>query len=204
MTPTTWAVFAVTEIVLCLSPGPAVMFVVSQGLAYGRRPALAANAGILTGNGFYFLASALGLGALIAASHSLFVVLKWVGVAYLVYLGVKMIATAGKGGPVAADATPPQRVFRRGVLLQLANPKALVFFTALLPQFVDPSGTVWLQLLILGVTGTVIEFIILAGYGMLAGRLSALARRPRFAAWTDRVSGGLLIGAGAGLAAASD
>jgi homoserine/homoserine lactone efflux protein len=88
-----------------------------------------------------------------------------------------------------------------GLLLQLSNPKAIVFFAALLPQFIDPKGDPVLQVVILGITSLIIESLVLLCYGLAAGRASAVARQPRYARWTNRVSGVLLIGAGSGLAA---
>ena len=203
MTLTTLAFFVLTETVLCLTPGPAVLFVISQALKHGSPKSLWANAGILSGNTFYFALSATGIGALLLASQRLFIGIKWAGAAYLVYLGVKTFLDRGGARP---DATTTfsgpigSRLLLRGFAVQAANPKALVFFTALLPQFINPAAPVAVQLLILGVSSLFVEFLILAGYGILAGRASSLARQPRFAQAINRVSGGLLIAAGAGLA----
>jgi threonine/homoserine/homoserine lactone efflux protein len=205
MSPTTWALFAATELLLCLSPGPAVLFVVAQGLGRGGRHSLWANAGILAGNAFYFALSALGLGATLLASYRLFTAVKWAGAAYLVYLGLQTIRGAGLSlapeNPARAETTG-WRTLARGFALQTANPKALVFFVALLPQFIDVHGGVAAQVAVLAVTSVVIEFAVLAGYGFLAGSAHRLARSPRFATVTDRISGVLLIGAGAGVALA--
>ncbi len=199
-----WILFAVTEGVLCLTPGPAVLFVVSHGLAGGGAASLWANAGILSGNTLYFVLSALGLGALLAASHNLFTAVQYAGAAYLVYLGIVTIRGAGLALKPAEEAGARRgtEVIARGFALQAANPKALLFFTALLPQFVDPRQAIASQMLILAVTSIVIEFIVLGTYGYLAGRIAHLARSDRFVRGTNLVSGGLLVLAGAGLALA--
>jgi threonine/homoserine/homoserine lactone efflux protein len=196
-----WALFVVTELALSLTPGPAVLFVVAQALRHGGRRSLWANFGILSGNAFYFLLSAAGLGAVLVASHGLFLVVKWCGAAYLIYLGLRLLLAPGHPpaelGP--AGARPGWGVLRQGFVLQAANPKALVFFVALLPQFLDPSGDVPLQVGVLAVSSLAVEFLVLAGYGLAAGRLAGWARRPGVARATDRVAGSLLVGAGVSL-----
>ena len=208
MTWQTWALFMATEIVLCLTPGPAVLFVVSQGLRYGARRSLWANLGILSGNAMYFVLSALGLGTLLLASHELFTVVRWAGAAYLVVLGAATLLGRGMALPLdgmeSAPAVSGPRLLARGFALQAANPKALLFFAALLPQFVRPEHGVARQIAILGISSVVAEFFVLAGYGAFAGWASRLARGPRFARVTNAVSGTLLIGAGTGIALAGD
>jgi homoserine/homoserine lactone efflux protein len=100
----------------------------------------------------------------------------------------------------ASSGISNPRTFANGFILQVANPKALLFFTALLPQFIDPRQPVALQVAILAVTSAVLEFMILLTYGILAGKASEIARQPRFATVTNRIAGVLLAGAGAGLA----
>jgi homoserine/homoserine lactone efflux protein len=207
MTFEIWAVFVVTEIVLSLTPGPAVLFVVSQGLRHGGAKAIWANIGILSGNTFYFLLSATGLGALLLTSHNLFLVVKWLGAAYLIYLGLTAFLSKGMEGGLTQEnfssiKISGPRLWLRGFALQAANPKALIFFTALLPQFINPAESVAWQVLILGLSSVVAEFFVLVGYGLLAGRATHLARLPHFVRLTDRVSGVLLVGAGTGLALA--
>jgi len=206
MTLGIWAFFVLTETVLCLTPGPAVLFVISQALKHGSLKSLWANAGILSGNIFYFALSATGIGALLLASHRLFIGVKWAGAAYLIYLGVRMFLDrrAGVDITAASEETSGPRLLLRGFAVQAANPKALVFFTALLPQFINPAAPAAFQLLILGISSLVVEFLILGSYGILAGRASSLAGQPRFACTTNKVSGGLLIAAGAGLALAGN
>ena len=207
MSLSTWLVFTITEIVLCLTPGPAVLFVVSQGLRYGGRKSLWANAGILAGNTAYFVLSAIGLTAVIATSHEWFTVIKYAGAGYLIILGV--LTMFGRGAALAQQGGDVTKIrgtslLGRGFVLQAANPKALVFFTALLPQFVNPSHSVALQMAILGITSVVVEFLVLSMYGFGAGRAAVAAANPRFARGANLTSGGLLIAAGTGLALARE
>ena len=199
MTWEAWTVFVVTETVLCLTPGPAVLFVVAQGLGRGARAALTAATGILAGNAFYFALSATGLGAVLLASYELFSAIKWIGAAYLVWLGVRTFQAAPtlRAVPAAAGG----RLVGRGFLVQVANPKALVFFTALLPQFIDPEARVLPQVVILGVTSLLVELAVLAAYGTLAARATHLTARPGFLTASNRVAGGLLVAAGLRMAA---
>lgn len=198
----TWGLFATTELVLCLTPGPAVLFVLSSALRAGARQSMASSAGILAANAVYFLISATGLGGLLAASTDLFFAVKWAGAAYLIYLGLRSIF--GKSAAFAMEEGQPSRVhhlFAGGFVTQASNPKAIVFFSALLPQFLDARRAIAPQVAILGVTSVIIEFFVLLGYGAVAARASALAGGSRYAALTNRIAGALLIGAGAGLAA---
>jgi homoserine/homoserine lactone efflux protein len=191
-----WFFFVVTETVLCLTPGPAVLFILSCGLARGGRAALWGNAGILSANTFYFVVSAFGLGAVLLGSHEFFTVVKYVGAGYLVWLGIQTIRGAGLGLRTSSDVQPRVegwRMLARGFALQAANPKALLFFVALLPQFVDVHQAIAPQMVILATTSAAVEFVILAGYGYFASRAAALAREARFVTATNRASGGLLI-----------
>jgi homoserine/homoserine lactone efflux protein len=200
----TWIAFTVTETVLCLTPGPAVLFVLAQGLGGGgAKGALAAATGILAGNTFYFVLSATSLGAVLLASYEVFSAIKWLGAAYLVWLGVRtfLAAPALRGVAGVPGAGAGGRLVVRGFLVQMANPKALVFFGALLPQFIDPDGPLVNQVLVLGLTSLVVELAVLATYGTLAARAAHLAARPAFLAATNRVAGTLLVVAGLRMAA---
>jgi len=197
MTLTTWWIFVCTETVLCLMPGPAVMFVLSSALKAGARKSVFSNLGILTANTVYFAVSATGIGALLLSSK-LFLAVKWIGAAYLVILGLRLLFDHNRAVTDAETALidhKPRHLFFSGVTLQLSNPKAILFFSALLPQFLNPHASVIPQIVILGVTSVIIEFSILLGYGIAGSAIT-----PRYASWTNRVAGGLLIGAGAGLA----
>lgn len=180
MTFKTWLLFLLMEIALSLSPGPAVFYVVSNGIR-GFARALPATLGILSANAVYFVLSATSLGALIAASTRFFTVAKWVGAAYLIYLGIASLRAAASTHSVAldrsaatdggrADRSDRRRIFTGALTLQLSNPKALLFFLALLPQFIDTQRAVAPQMAILAATSMLPEFCILLGYGWLAQR----------------------------------
>lgn len=200
----TWLLFLVMETALSLSPGPAVFYVVSQGARGALRRTLPAVAGIISANAIYFALSATSLGAIIAASARFFTIAKWVGAAYLIYLGVKALRSAGATHAVSlsdAPATEPgdrRRVYLGALTLQLANPKALLFFLALLPQFIDPSRAVVPQMLILAATSMLPEFCILSSYGWLAHRaLHASAKfgmSGRMNRWLAWIEGAGLLG----------
>jgi threonine/homoserine/homoserine lactone efflux protein len=198
----TWIAFALLETFLCLTPGPAVLFVTGTALARGRHDGFFAAAGIVAGNVAYFVLSAMGLSAILLASHRLFAAVTWLGAAYLAYLGLR--ALLGRGVDAQKTEEPGPAAGRTrivgGALTQLANPKALIFFAALLPQFIDPRRPLAAQILILGVTSQAIEALVLSAYVLLAGALAAGVRRRRFAAAFDRISGLLLLGAAVRLA----
>lgn len=199
-----WLLFCATETVLCFTPGVAVMLVIGTALAGGARDGVRASLGILAANAAYFALSATGLGVLLVASKDAFALVKWVGAAYLVAIGAQALrgAIARSGSPRAAGAAAPRRrrAFLRGFATQAANPKTLLFFVAILPQFIDPEGALATQLVILGGTSISIEFAMLALYAGAAGRAQGFARSARWAAAVDALGGGLLVFAGLGLA----
>jgi len=175
-----WLLFLVMETALSLSPGPAVFYVVSQGVR-GFPRTFPATLGILSSNAIYFTLSATSLGALIATSARFFAAVKWIGAAYLIYLGVGALRHAASSGAVPLDASVAQdeagagagdrrRIYLGALTLQLSNPKALLFFLALLPQFIDMQRAVVPQMALLAATSMLPEFFILLGYGWLANR----------------------------------
>lgn len=202
MSPEIWLLFTATETVLCLSPGPAVLLVIAVALAGGVRPSIAANLGILAANAVYFALSATGLGALLYASHEVFMVIKWAGAAYLVYFGLRMMLSKASPFAVAARNGRRPRGFLQGFVLQASSPKALLFFVALLPQFIDPAAPTIAQFAILGATSICIEFCVLLGYAVVAARARRFSAGAGLERWSHRLGGGLLIGAAAGLALA--
>lgn len=195
----TWALFAVTELVLCFVPGPAVLYVVSAALARGGRAGAAATFGIVAGNAFYFALSATGIAAIILASGEVFRMLQWAGAAYLVWRGLRMITGTSEPIAPAEGGMMVRRAFLRGFVVQAANPKALVFFVALLPQFIEPTLSIGRQILVLGVTSQAIELAVLGLYVAAALRARRLAG-VELAAPLERIGGGFLVAAGARLA----
>jgi homoserine/homoserine lactone efflux protein len=175
-----WLLFLMMETALSLSPGPAVFYVVSQGVRAFPR-AVPATLGILSANAIYFLLSGTSLGALIAASARFFTIAKWAGAAYLIYLGIKSLRSAASSQPVTLDAAGTgagaalrdndrRQNYLGALTLQLSNPKALLFFLALLPQFIDTHRPTAPQIVILATTSMLPEFCILLSYGWLANR----------------------------------
>jgi len=194
--------FALTELLLSLTPGPAVLLVISQGIRRGFSPSISSALGILTGNAIYFVLSAIGLGVLLNASAPLFEVIRWVGAAYLIITGLRILLSTFRqpktdsDGNVAKEAVNRPQAFAYGLLTQLLNPKAIVFFTALLPQFVSTEANLPMQFGVLAVTSIAVEFLVLALYGYFADKSRVLIAKGRYASWSDRIAGTCLIGVG--------
>jgi homoserine/homoserine lactone efflux protein len=198
-----WALFCLMETLLCLNPGPAVLLVVSLAMTRGRAHGLHASLGVLAANALYFAVSATGLATLLDVSAGGFLAIRYAGAAYLIWLGGRMLLRSFRGAPDAAAAPPPGahgRSFWQGFVTQGANPSLLVYFTAILPQFVDASAPIAVQIAILAASSLVIELAVLSGYSALSHR-AGRAVAPRFRLLLERFGGGLLIAAGAGLAA---
>ena len=196
---TTLGAYIALDTVLCFIPGPAVMAVVASALSRSRT-GFATASGILTGNFIYFVVSALGIASIILASHAVFVVIKWCGAAFLAYLGVRALLTSMSHARDAIIPPDPHRLTRgwaSGTVTQLANPKALVFFVAIVPQFVDPHSNLVLQIAILGVAGLLVELTVLSIYIALADRIRRRGIAPASRVWTERVGGIFMLGVAA-------
>ena len=138
-----FTIFAITTFVVVFSPGPAAITAASQGASNGVGRAFLGVAGIAIANAVYFALAATGIASLIIASHTLFAVIKWVGVAYLIYLGVSAIRSKTGGLQVERSAQSRRSIlFATGFTVEFANPKALLYFAAILPQFIDPTTEV--------------------------------------------------------------
>ena len=191
----TLLLFAVASLALLAVPGPAVFYLVTRSLTQGRTAGLVSVLGVETGTFAYALAAAAGLTGLIAASETGFTIVRFAGAAYLVYLGVRRLLERDHGEAAAPSAR--SRLFLRGLLVQLLNPKIAVFFLAFLPQFVDPDrGPVVVQSLLLGTLFTVLAILSDGAYVLLAGAVGRRLRRGRGARRLARLSGGVYIGLG--------
>jgi threonine/homoserine/homoserine lactone efflux protein len=198
-----WLFFLATEVVLILIPGPAVLLVVSDALRLGAVHALWSNAGIVAANALYFLLSAAGLGVILLTHPGVFVAVRWSGAAYLGVIGLRALLRpeGGVGEATRAEVRAPRgRSFGGAFLTQASNPGSLVFFSSILPQFLDARRPLGTQMLILGATSLLAEAVILAGYGFLADRAIRRMRDPRFTRVLSRASGVLLLAAALGLA----
>ena len=182
------------ETMACLSPGPAVLLVMSQGLSRGVLASIWSSCGILAANALYFALSATGIAAVLLGSKNLFNVITWVGAAYTIWLGVRTFASAGAAVSVSASAPASSaRMFTNGFILQISKPGLLLFFVAVLPQFIFPGRGVAGQVMILAATSIFIEFVILTLYGVLAAQVGKLGVGARFVALANRLSGLMLI-----------
>jgi len=182
---------------MAISPGPAVMFVMSHGARHGMRGAIAATTGIVSGHLVCFGAVALGLAALLAKFSEAIMAIRIVGALYLMYLGARMILSRTKGAQ-AIETGPASAPDRRGVALQglgvqVTNPKNLLFVLAFLPQFIDPSRPLLLQLAIMLTITILVDAIALLAYAQLAVRGSRALKGSRFVTWLERVFGAVLI-----------
>jgi threonine/homoserine/homoserine lactone efflux protein len=188
----TLLLFTAASLALLAVPGPAVLYVVTRSLTQGRTAGLVSVLGVETGTFAYALAAAAGLTGLIAASETGFTVVRFAGAAYLVYLGVRRLLERGDAEAPAASAR--SRLYLRGLLVQVLNPKVAVFFLAFLPQFVDPArGPVAVQSLLLGTLFTLLAVLSDGAYVLVAGAVGhRLGGRRGFA----RLSGGVYIGLG--------
>jgi threonine/homoserine/homoserine lactone efflux protein len=159
--PETIYLFAIACAGLVLLPGPALIFIVTRGVVHGRRAGLISTLGVETGNVLQVLAATVGLAAIVASSAEAFSVVKYLGAAYLVFLGVRALAGWGDDAEPGVPRTKsPRRLYVDGVIVGALNPKLALFLLAFLPQFIDPAiGPVWLQTLVLGLIFNVIATI---------------------------------------------
>lgn len=198
-----WAAFAAATAVLLVIPGPTILLVVSYALGQGWRAALPTATGVALGDFTTMTLSMLGVGALLAASATLFAVLKLCGAAYLVWLGVKLFRAGGTlDAPPRRDAASALRMVGHAWLVTALNPKSLTFFVAFLPQFLDRSADFPTQMLVFEATFVTLAFLNAFGYALAATRARGLFGSRRAVGLFNRAGGTLLVGAGLATAAA--
>ncbi len=198
MTLESWAAFTAASAVLLIIPGPTVLLVVSYALGQGWRTVLPMTVGVALGDFTAMTLSMLGLGALLATSATLFTILKWVGAAYLVYLGIKLWRAGGTlDAPPRTDAVSAARMLGHAWLVTALNPKSITFFVAFLPAFLDPQADFLTQMIVFETTFLLLAFGNAFGYALVAARARGFVANPRAIGVVNKVGGGLLIGAGA-------
>ncbi|MCG5216166.1 LysE family translocator [Streptosporangium sp. KLBMP 9127] len=177
----TLAFFIATSLILVVSPGPNHLYIIARGVAQGRSAGLASALGVEAGTLIHIAAAAAGLSYLIAQSATLFTLVKWAGVGYLIYLGIRTLTGKDDVDGERVAPQPLRRVFLEGVLVNVLNPKVILFFLALLPQFVDQeAGSPALQIVVLGLTllllGLISDIVYALGASALGARLRARAK----------------------------
>ena len=198
MTFESWAAFTAASAVLLIIPGPTVLLVVSYALGQGWRTVLPMTVGVALGDFTAMTLSMLGLGALLAASATLFTILKWVGAAYLVYLGIKLWRAGGTlDAAPRTDAVSAAKMLGHAWLVTALNPKSITFFVAFLPAFLDPQADFLTQMVVFETTFLLLAFANAFGYALAATRARGFVANPRAIGIVNKVGGGLLIGAGA-------
>ncbi len=210
----TLALYLVATLLMCLSPGPNVMLMISLGLRDGSASVLRGVAGIGVASLAFLTVSAFGVAAALHASSTLFAFVRYAGAAYLVYLGVRLLVAGVKAGAPTTAAqdgapapSPPSQATRHGPFWQglathLSNPKAVLYWTALLPQFVDATRPIARQTVTLGLIGIAMDLCILAGYGLAAAGTRHLGVTARYTRWIDLAAGTFFVVAGTLLALA--
>ena len=200
-----WTFFFTAALMINISPGPDLLYILSKTIAGGRKVGVASSLGVCTGALVHVCAAALGLSAILATSAIAFSVVKYIGAAYLIYLGIRAFMTQGTTFDTVEatkQKTTPWQAFKQGTLVDILNPKVAVFFLAFLPQFVRPElGHTTTQIIFLGglviAVAVVVEFV----FVMAAARTTRFFRKNRMASiWLDRLLGSVLIGLGLRLA----
>jgi threonine/homoserine/homoserine lactone efflux protein len=202
---TSLLLFAAASVALLVVPGPSVLYIVTRSVSQGRRAGLISVLGVHVGSVVHVTAAALGLSALLASSATAFMIVKYLGAAYLVWLGVQKLRRRESGPVEEAPPVRGSRLFTQGIVVNVLNPKTAIFFLAFLPQFVNPSrGPVALQIIVLGACFILLGVTSDGGYALLAGTLAGRIRRTRTARRRlDRASGVVYLGLGATAALAT-
>ena len=196
-----WITYFIATIVLSLTPGPGVFSSISAGLHHGFRLGWWNALGMQAANVIWVGLVSLGLGALLIASESLFTAVKWAGVAYLIYLGIVTWRAPVRGfEDKPDDAHGAWDVFLRGFLVNITNPKGIIFFAAILPQFIDVARPQTAQYLILAATTFAVDLVTMMGYTAVAARVLRVMRDPSRIRWVNRGLGGTFVAAGLALA----
>ncbi|HEX6633010.1 MAG TPA: LysE family transporter [Usitatibacter sp.] len=201
MSITVWLTYFLATMILSITPGPGVFSSISSGLRHGFRLGLWNGVGMQAANALLVSIVAVGLGAILLASETLFSAVKWIGVAYLLYLGVVTWRSRPRG--FEEDRTDHARtaweVFRRGFFVNITNPKGIIFFAAILPQFIDVHRPQPLQYAIFAATTFSVDLVVMMGYTALAVKVFRAMKEPAHLRWVNRTLGGAFVAAGLAL-----
>ncbi|MCW2307866.1 LysE family translocator [Rhodobium gokarnense] len=204
MTIEIWLAFVAAATVILILPGPTVLLVVAYALGQGRRVALAMVAGVALGDFVAMTVSMAGLGAVMLASATLFTVMKWIGAAYLVYLGIKLWRADARLPALGAEDAPPVPLtgaFTHAFAVTALNPKSIAFFIAFVPQFITHDAPLLPQLVVLETTFVGLAAVNAAAYAVLGDQLRKRMTKPSVLRWLNRAGASCLVGMGAATAA---
>jgi len=196
MNTATLLAFTVVALIAIVTPGPTVLLALANGSRFGLRRSVPGMLGAMASDFVLVGAVALGLGALLAASEFWFTVVKWVGAAYLAWLGVRLLRSQGgldvTQATEATGAASPKAVFAKSFLVAVTNPKGYLFCSALLPQFIDAGAPQWPQYVVIGLVFAALDFVVMFGYAAVGAHAIRLLRR-RAVLWMDRCCGAALL-----------
>jgi homoserine/homoserine lactone efflux protein len=198
-------IYSITIFVASISPGPSMLLALSHGMKYGAKRTIASACGNLSVTFLQAAVSIAGLGAILLASEGLFNIIKWVGAAYLIYMGIVMwrspsMKVSDKPASHPFPKAPLRKMFLQGVFVTAGNPKAIIFFAAVFPQFIDPNGAYIPQFITFMGTGGIIAFGCFMIYAMGGQKIVSLFSKASVGKTINRTIGGTFIGAGIGLA----
>jgi len=193
----TWLLYLFAIVLIGISPGPIAMLSMSHGIHFGKKRSIATGLGSVSAALVLMVASAAGLGALISASEYGFTILKWCGGAYLVFLGIKLLLTKQHDQALEVAKKEgngqPKQLFKQAFLVGISNPKDLLFFAALFPQFIDLTAPQLPQLAILALTWALVDFSFVMIYASMANVLAPSLKASNKLHWFDRTSGGVFL-----------
>lgn len=199
MTIEMWMAFVVTASIILMIPGPTILYVVMQSLANGRKSTIPLVAGVVAGDLTCITLSLVGLSALLATSATLFTLLKLVGAVYLIWLGINMLRTGWKSCELSKGSpnTSHKRLFAKVLAVAAMNPKGIIFYSAFMPQFANPSNSILPQLLLLALTFLLLAALNALFYSLLASKVFWFFDLPSRQRWFNYTGGVALVGAGA-------
>ncbi|WP_448547159.1 LysE family translocator [Thalassotalea fusca] len=199
----TWLSFIVACSVLCFTPGPTVLLVVGQSFVHGRKSSIPLVLGVLCGDIIALTLSLVGVGTILAMSSDFFIVMKWCGAGYLIYLGLKAIRAKPDLTESAVlsdvnndDCAMKVKAFRQSLIVTALNPKGIIFFMAFFPLFIDPSSPLISQLIVLSLSFICVSGLSASTYAIAARSLISRLNSPKVKSIFNRVSGGMLVSAG--------